>query len=90
MVMKRVGVAELKSRLSEYLRYVRRGESLTVLDRDTPVARMVPYDAVQPLQIRPPLAGGGRLSKVPLPPPLPLQRDVDVLDLLRQERQPER
>lgn len=90
MVMKRVGVAELKSRLSEYLRYVRRGETLTVLDRDTPIARVVPYDAPQPLQIRLPLAGTDGPSTVPLPPPLRLPPDVDILELLRQERQSDR
>lgn len=84
MVMKRVGVAELKARLSRYLRLVRRGEALTVLDRDTPVARILPYDAPEPLVIRPPAPGATRLQDVPLPPPLPL--DVDILDLLAQER----
>ena len=43
--MKTVGIAELKSRLSEHLQWVRRGRSLTVVDRKTPVARIVPYEA---------------------------------------------
>lgn len=51
MVMKGVGIAELKARLSQHLREVRKGRSLTVLDRDTPVARIVPYTA-EPLEIR--------------------------------------
>jgi prevent-host-death family protein len=88
MVMKRVGVAELKARLSEYLRLVRRGEALTVLDRDTPVAQVVPYDTPQPLQIHLPARGAQRLRDVPLPPPLHL--DADVLELLEQERRSER
>jgi len=33
--MKHVRIAELKSRLSEYLRAVRRGETIAVLDRET-------------------------------------------------------
>jgi prevent-host-death family protein len=49
--MSKVGIAELKARLSEYLRSVRNGRTLTVLDRDTPIARIVPY-APQPLEIR--------------------------------------
>jgi prevent-host-death family protein len=49
--MSDVGIAELKARLSEHLRSVRNGESLTVLDRSTPIARIVPY-AAQPLEIR--------------------------------------
>jgi prevent-host-death family protein len=49
--MSDVGIADLKARLSEHLRSVRNGGTLTVLDRDTPIARIVPY-AVQPLEIR--------------------------------------
>jgi prevent-host-death family protein len=41
--MAAVRIAELKARLSEHLRSVRKGRTLTVLDRDTPVARIVPY-----------------------------------------------
>jgi len=40
--MRTVGIADLKARLSEYLRAVRKGRTLTVLDRGTPVARIVP------------------------------------------------
>lgn len=49
--MSEVRIADLKARLSEHLRSVRNGGSLTVLDRDTPVARIVPFVA-QPLEIR--------------------------------------
>jgi antitoxin (DNA-binding transcriptional repressor) of toxin-antitoxin stability system len=34
--MKTVRIPELKSRLSEHLRSVRKGRTLTILDRDTP------------------------------------------------------
>ena len=51
MVMKTVRIAELKARLSEHLRSVRKGRTLTVLDRDTPIARIVPY-AAEPIEIR--------------------------------------
>jgi len=46
--MKKVGIADLKERLSEHLRKVRRGQTLTVLDRETPIARIVPFDAEAP------------------------------------------
>ena len=39
--MSDVRIADLKARLSEHLRTVRNGGTLTVLDRDTPVARIV-------------------------------------------------
>lgn len=38
-----VGIAELKSRLSEYLRGVRKGGEIVIKDRETPIARLVPY-----------------------------------------------
>ena len=43
--MSEVRIADLKARLSEHLRSVRNGGTLTVLDRDTPVARIVPIGA---------------------------------------------
>ena len=49
--MSEVRIADLKARLSEHLRSVRNGGTITVLHRDTPVARIVPY-AAQPLEIR--------------------------------------
>ena len=49
--MSKVRIADLKARLSEHLRAVRKGRTLTVMDRDTPVARIVPY-SVEPLEVR--------------------------------------
>ena len=65
MVMTTVRIAELKARLSEHLRSVRKGRTLTVLDRDTPVARIVPYVA-EPLEVR---RATRRLRDRKLPPP---------------------
>lgn len=80
-----VRVAELKSRLSEYLRRVRRGETVTVLDRDTPIARLTPLTAgASALAVRRPAPGAPKPGAVPLPPPLRLK--ADVLALLREER----
>ena len=83
----RVGVAELEVRLSEYLRKVRRGETITVLDRGTEIARILPVEGPDRLVSRPPLEGT-RLHAIPLPPPL--GAEVDVLELLREETQAER
>lgn len=87
--MKRVRIAELKSRLSEHLRAVRRGHSLTVLDRDTPIATIHPFAGEdEALIVRHPLPGTPRPGAVVVPPKLPLR--VDVVDLLLEERQGER
>jgi antitoxin (DNA-binding transcriptional repressor) of toxin-antitoxin stability system len=40
--MKSVNVAELKNRLSHYLRLVRRGEAILVRDRELVIARIEP------------------------------------------------
>ncbi len=84
--MKNVRIAELKSRLSEHLRRVRSGASITVLDRDTPVALLVPYeDSGASLTVREPARDAPLLRDVPLPPPLELHRDA--VELLLEERQ---
>jgi prevent-host-death family protein len=84
-----VRVADLKSRLSEHLRKVRAGRSVTVLDRNTPIARIVPYEEEgASLTIRHPVPGASSLKQIPLPPPLKLHRDV--VALLLEERQGER
>lgn len=78
-----VGIAELKARLSAHLRAVRRGHPVTVCDRDTPVARLVPYatDGEQ-LSTRLPLRS---LHDVSLP--APLGRRIDSLAALLEARQ---
>ena len=87
--MNTVRIADLKSRLSEHLRKVRRGESLTVLDRDTPIARIVPYEGDgASLRVRSPSPDAPKLQRVPLPPPLRLHRDI--VKFLLEERQGER
>jgi prevent-host-death family protein len=89
LVMKKVRIAELKARLSEHLRAVRRGETYTVMDRQTPIARLLPYGAeVEPLRVRKPMRRVPTLQDVALPPPLKI--DVDPVALLLEERQVER
>jgi prevent-host-death family protein len=74
--MSDVGIAELKAHLSEHLRSVRNGGTLTVLDRDTPIARIVPY-ATQPLELR---KARRRLRDLELPPkPAKLTDSVALL-----------
>jgi len=83
--MDTVRIAQLKSRLSEYLRRVRRGHPLMVMDRETPIARIVPYEQDPgPIVVRRPAADAPALQDVPLPPPLPLRRDI--VELLVDER----
>jgi len=41
--MKKAGIAELKNNLSRYLDQVKNGESILVLDRNRPVAQIIPF-----------------------------------------------
>ena len=78
-VMSKVRIADLKAHLSEHLRKVRAGRILTVLDRETPVAKIIPYQAEEPLAIRRATRKPGDLH---LPPPA----GTDSLLVLLQDR----
>ena len=78
--MKGVGIAELKARLSEHLRLVRKGRTVTVLDRNIPIAQIVPYES-QGLEIR----QATRLARDVQIPPRPSSR-TDSLTVLMADR----
>jgi prevent-host-death family protein len=88
IVMKSVRVADLKAHLSEHLRSVRRGHPIAVMDRDTPIAQILPYRAEPTsLAVRQPKPGVGKPKDVRLPEPLALRMDVVTLLLAdRRER----
>ncbi len=83
--MRRVRISDLKSRLSEHLRAVRGGETIAVLDRETPVAEIVPVGERPILRVRKPAAGTPPPNRIRLPGPLKLK--IEVMDLLLEERQ---
>ena len=85
VTMDRVTVAELKSRLSHYLREVRAGKSFTVVSRDIPVATLGPYDPdeIDDLVISEPSDDTRPWTKLDLPP---LKHKVDAVALLRDDR----
>lgn len=91
--MKTVSVSMLKAHLSRYLREVRRGSEIQVLDRGVPVARLVQAgtDAENDKGRRRRLAkagvlrlGSGRVAKVLRAGPLDV--GVSVSDALQEER----
>lgn len=85
LVMLTIGTAELKAHLSEYLHAVRGGETIIVLDRREPIARIVPMGTHHhQLMVRP---ARGRLQDVALLGPICSPGDVLVqLDEERKER----
>jgi len=79
---RKVKIGELKARLSEHLRHVRKGHTITVMDRDTPVAEIIPVPQEKPgiqfvnradrsLKL-------GDLKFPPLDPPI----EADVVEIL--------
>lgn len=82
--MTRIGIAELKAKLSEHLRIVRRGGEVTVYDRSEPIARLVPYATAGPLTVREPMQSYRTLGEIELPPPVALS--VDAVELLLEDR----
>ncbi len=73
--MSNVRIADLKAHLSEHLRSVRDGGTVTVLDRDTPVARIIPI-AAPSLEVR---KAKRPLRDLKLPPKLAKRTDSVAL-----------
>lgn len=76
--METISISELKARLSSELRKVRAGGEVVVLDRDKPVAMLVPYET-EALEVRPPT------KPLPRKPPR-IRIAVDPVDVLLEER----
>jgi prevent-host-death family protein len=45
--MRTAKISELKAKLSAHIQYVKNGEEVLILDRNTPVARLVPVSTVE-------------------------------------------
>ena len=91
MTQLHVGVRELKSRLSHYIREVKAGRSVVITERGRPVGRIVPIG--QPLEDRlEAMAQAGLIlwSGKKLEPMAPVARvrgDRTVADLLVEDRE---
>ena len=97
--MLKANVSTLKNNLSRYLQKVRRGQSVEVLDRNQPVARLVPVDLREEHHdewvdhlarldiIR---CGAMKGSKKIMRTPPPGKNSAHVLEALLEERRGER
>ena len=82
--MKTVKVAELKAKLSAYLSEVRSGGTVVVYDRNTPIARLIPFqDDRDDLVVIEASAPVSALKKVKGVRP---RKRIDVDRLLRESR----
>jgi prevent-host-death family protein len=79
-------VAEIKARFSRFLRQVAAGETVTVTNRERPVARLVPAsEEKDSLRIRKPLKDPTGLADLLKAPPVKGRR-ADSLKLLLEDR----
>ena len=84
MVMISVNIAVLKAKLSYYLGQVRRGGEVLVLDRKTPIARVVPSGGREEgLALVEASRSPASLAELRIPPS---RGKMDSLRLLREER----
>ena len=78
---RKIDVRELQTKLMETLLAAKSGETIDIYDGDTPLATLEPSD---PDAFRWHRADPGDPRDVPLPPPL--KTSVDIVKLLREDR----
>ena len=84
MAMKHAKVSDLKARLSGYLARVRAGDTVVVYDRNTPIARIIPYEErADGFVVHEPQQPASHLRKVRAVKP---RKPVDVVRMLRKDR----
>jgi prevent-host-death family protein len=87
----RVGVSDLKSRLSEYLRQVKQGNTVIITDHGHPVGRLLPVEQslderIKALQDAGMVAWNGQKLK-PASPPTINRGEQQVSDILVEMRE---
>ncbi len=82
--MKSVKIGELKNKLSSYLRLVRKGAQIIVMDREHPIARITPFEEKkEKLTIIPAREKFSNITKLSFPRP---KVSIDIVALLREDR----
>lgn len=81
--MKTAKIAELKANLSAYLAEVRNGETVVVCDRETPIARLVPFAEIDDLTVLSAVDSARAIRKVKAPK---LLKAVDIDKCLAESR----
>jgi len=90
MSEKTVGVRELKARLSEYLRQVKKGRTVVITEHGKPVGRLVPAGQSLEQRLQAMIdAGLAEWNGKPLPPVKPvakLRGGKSIADLIIEDR----
>jgi antitoxin (DNA-binding transcriptional repressor) of toxin-antitoxin stability system len=92
--MKNAKISELRDGLSDYLARVRKGETVIVYDRDTPIARIEPIapsgenvlEWVREAERRGIMSPPKKTGPFVLPPPIKIDPKFSILEALLEER----
>lgn len=77
-------MSELKARLSAYLTEVRKGHTVIVCDRNTPIAQLIPFDDISDdLEV---LEASRPVSELFSGKPVRLRRKINVDKILKETR----
>jgi prevent-host-death family protein len=82
--MTRVKIADLKNNLSRYLRAVEDGDTVEILHRDRPIARIVPIGPRQRIGTLPPKRPFSEIREKRYPPAG--RPGFDIVELLLEDR----
>ncbi|MDQ2917172.1 MAG: type II toxin-antitoxin system prevent-host-death family antitoxin [Pseudomonadota bacterium] len=90
--MKTATISHAKNHLSELLAGVKRGESVLILERDRPIARLVPVERddderLADLERRGIIRRAARPPRKTLPPPIDWPAGDSLLDALLRDRE---
>jgi prevent-host-death family protein len=93
--MKSATISQAKNHLSELLARVKRGETVLILERDRPIARIVPVEAsdradeerLADLERRGIIRRASRPPRKTLPPPIDWPEGDSLLDALLRDRE---
>ena len=80
-----VNIATLKAQLAKYLRFVKSGEEITILDHKMPVAKIVPFETNGSLESIEPQGLFSDIAKLKIEP-MKTKPKVDSLTLLLEDR----
>lgn len=86
MATTQVKSSEFKAKMAAHLRQVKKGHELVLLDRDTPIAKVIPLqNNKEKLKIIPPQEKTG-LKNIKIPK-LKKKPTIDVVKMLQEDRQ---
>lgn len=81
--MKSAKITQFKAELSKYLRYVRKGEEVVILDRTTPLACVLPFKQEENFLLEEAIESAQKLFSIRVEPIPGLKNS---LEFLREER----